>query len=177
MGSFSRGKCSFVLNIAEAKLFGGWARGIPDGVKVANEHFLVGLETKVNFLAGIGVVWIFGAVVEDADGVEFCALGQPFRGVATSDGIIEGLYPIKSTGVSTAPIREAADDFLATLSTADLSRTHFAINDPEWRDWSNVDVGIFPRRGISFEDMSDTQKDAAWNNFVSPPSINPRCWL
>jgi len=91
------------------------------------------------------------------------ALGQPFRGVATSEGIVEGLFPIKSTGVSTMPIRVAADRFLATLSTADLSRSHFAINDPEWRDWSNVDVGIFPRRGISFEDMSDSQKDAAWN--------------
>ena len=91
------------------------------------------------------------------------ALGQPFRGVATSDGIDSGLFPIKSTGVSTAPIREAADNFLATLSTADLSRTHFAINDPEWRDWSNVDVGIFPRRGISLEDMTEAQKDAAWN--------------
>ena len=91
------------------------------------------------------------------------ALGQAFRGVATSGGIVEGLFPIKSTGVSTAPIREAADEFLATLSTADLSRTHFAINDPEWRDWSNVDVGIFPRRGMSFEDMNETQKAAAWN--------------
>ena len=91
------------------------------------------------------------------------ALGHPFRGVATSAGIVEGLFPIKSTGVSTMPIRVAAESFLATLSTADLSRSHFAINDPEWRDWSNVDVGIFPRRGISLEDMNDSQKDAAWN--------------
>jgi hypothetical protein len=91
------------------------------------------------------------------------ALGQPFRGVATSGGINSGLFPIRATGVSTAPVKEAADNFLSTLSTADLSRTHFAINDPEWRDWSNVDVGIFPRRGISLEDMSEMQKDAAWN--------------
>ena len=90
------------------------------------------------------------------------ALGQPFHGVTTSDGINPGLFPIKSTGVSTAPIREAADRFLATLSTADLSRVHFAINDPEWRDWSNVDVGIFPRRGISLEEMNEAQKDSAW---------------
>ncbi|MBM87584.1 MAG: hypothetical protein CMQ41_04345 [Gammaproteobacteria bacterium] len=91
------------------------------------------------------------------------ALGQPFRGVATTDGIIEGLYPIKSTGVSTLPIRQAAETFLESLSTADLSRTHYAIGDPEWRDWSNVDVGIFPRRGMSLEDMDDNQKEAAWD--------------
>ena len=91
------------------------------------------------------------------------AMGQPFRGMATSAGIIEGLYPIRATGVSTDSIRAAADAFLATLNTAELSRTHFAINDPEWRDWSNVDVGIFPRRGVSLEEMSGGQKTAAWN--------------
>ena len=91
------------------------------------------------------------------------ALGQPFRGVVTSAGLIEGLYPLRVTGVSTGPVRVAAERFLATLSTVDLSRSHFAVDDPEWRDWSNVDVGIFPRRGISLEEMSPEQKDAAWN--------------
>lgn len=91
------------------------------------------------------------------------ALGEPFVGLTTSAGKIEGLFPLRSTGVSTLPIMHAADAFLATLSTIDLSRTHFSIDDPEWRDWSNVDVGIFPRRGISLEEMSEQQKRAAWN--------------
>ncbi len=91
------------------------------------------------------------------------AMGQPFRGVATSAGIVEGLYPLRATGVSTEPIRTAAERMLATLNTADLSRSHFAIDDPEWRDWSNVDVGIYPRRGISLEEMSAEQKEAAWD--------------
>ena len=90
------------------------------------------------------------------------ALGQPFQGVTTSDGIIQGLFPVKSTGQQTTLIREAAERFLATISTADLSRVHFAISDPEWRDWSNVDVGIFPRRGISLEEMNEEQKESAW---------------
>ncbi len=91
------------------------------------------------------------------------ALGEPFSGVTISSGKIEGLFPVKSTGISTAPILQAAQDFLNTLSTIDLSRTHFSIDDPEWRDWSNVDVGIFPRRGISLEEMNSDQKSAAWN--------------
>ena len=90
------------------------------------------------------------------------ALGQPFQGVTTSDGIIQGLFPVKSTGQQTTLIREAAERFLAPMSTADLSRVHFAISDPEWRDWSNVDVGIFPRRGISLEEMNEEQKESAW---------------
>lgn len=91
------------------------------------------------------------------------AMAQPFRGVATSSGIVEGLFPIHATGVSTQSVRAAADKFLATLNTAELSRTHFAIDDPEWRNWSNVDVGIFARHGLSLEEMTEPQKTAAWN--------------
>ena len=91
------------------------------------------------------------------------AMGEPFRGLTTSDGPIEGLFEIRETGVSTAPVLEAANTFLATLDTVQLSRSQFGIEDPEWRDWSNVDVGIYSRRGISLEEMSEEQKAAAWN--------------
>ena len=90
------------------------------------------------------------------------AMGEPFRGLTTSNGLVEGLYPLRKTGVSTASVREAAEAMLATLGTAELSRAHFAIEDPEWRDWSNVDVGIFARRGVSLEEMNEEQKAAAW---------------
>lgn len=91
------------------------------------------------------------------------AMGEPFRGLTTSDGLIEGLFEARETGVSTAPVLEAANALLATLDTAQLSRSHFGIQDPEWRDWSNVDVGIYSRRGISLEEMDEGQKAAAWN--------------
>lgn len=91
------------------------------------------------------------------------AIGQPFRGVTTSDGLVEGLFPLKNTGASTAAIAAAASAFLATLDTGELSRTQYAVDDPEWRNWSNVDVGIFSRHGVSLEEMSEQQKSAAWN--------------
>ncbi|MDE0716045.1 MAG: DUF3500 domain-containing protein [Gammaproteobacteria bacterium] len=91
------------------------------------------------------------------------AMGEPFRGLTTSDGLIEGLFEVRETGVSTAPVLEAANAFLATLNPAQLSRLHFGIEDLEWRHWSNVDVGIFSRRGVSLEEMDEEQKAAAWN--------------
>ncbi|GJM14020.1 MAG: hypothetical protein DHS20C12_24230 [Pseudohongiella sp.] len=91
------------------------------------------------------------------------AIGQPFRGVATSDGVRDGLFLLKTTGASTASIVSAASSFLGTLSDAELSRTHYAVDDPEWRNWSNVDVGIFSRHGVSLEEMSAGQKAAAWS--------------
>ena len=91
------------------------------------------------------------------------AMGQPFLGVATSQGIIEGLFPMQDTGLSTASLAEAGAAFLASLDDIHLSRSHFPIDDPEWRNWSNVDVGIFARHGVSLEEMNDSQKAAAWN--------------
>ena len=90
------------------------------------------------------------------------AIGQPFRGVATSTGVVSDLFPLKSTGASTAMIVSAASTFLGTLNNAELSRTQYAVDDPEWRNWSNVDVGVFSRYGVSLEEMSDQQKTAAW---------------
>ena len=91
------------------------------------------------------------------------AIGEPFRGVATSDGVVSDLFPLKSTGASTASIVSAASSFLSTLSDAELSRTQYAVDDPEWQNWSNVDVGIFSRHGVSLEEMSEQQKTAAWD--------------
>ncbi len=91
------------------------------------------------------------------------ALGQAFQGVRTSDGLIEGLFPLQDTGLSTASLAEAGAAFLASLNDIHLSRAHFPVDDPEWRNWSNVDVGIFARHGVSLEEMDATQKAAAWN--------------
>jgi len=96
-----------------------------------------------------------------AQGAE--AMGQAFVGVTTSAGKEQGLFPLRTTGVSTTGVIDAASEFLGTLSPAELSRTHFSFNDPEWRNWSNVDVGIFARHGVSLEEMNASQKAAAWN--------------
>ncbi|MBT8146428.1 MAG: DUF3500 domain-containing protein, partial [Gammaproteobacteria bacterium] len=50
------------------------------------------------------------------------AIGDPYVGLTTSDGLRTGLFPIRSTGVSTAPIVAAAEQFLATLDDVHLSR-------------------------------------------------------
>ncbi|MDG0997464.1 MAG: DUF3500 domain-containing protein, partial [Gammaproteobacteria bacterium] len=95
------------------------------------------------------------------------ALGEPYAGVVVSDGKRDGLFPIESTGVSTDSIVGAATEWLSLLDDAQLSRSQFAIDDPEWRNWSNVDVGIFARLGLSLEEMNGAQKMAAWNLFES----------
>ena len=90
------------------------------------------------------------------------ALSEPYVGIATSKGITPGLFPIKSTGVSTEPVRQAAEKLLATLTRAQVFKTLFAVDDVEWRKWSNVDNGIYVRQGISLEEMTAPQREAAF---------------
>ncbi len=94
--------------------------------------------------------------------IEAAALAEAFKGVRTGDGLQKGLFPIRSTGVTTAPIVSAAKQYLELLSTPELIRSQFAIDDPEWRRWFNVDNGIYVRQGLSLKEMSEDQRTAAW---------------
>ena len=103
------------------------------------------------------------------------AIAEPYTGVVSSTGRVDGLFPVQVTGASTDMVVHAANLFLSALSPLQLSRTQFAVDDPEWRHWSNVDVGIFARFGVSLEEMSDQQKAAAWNllsESLSPAGLN-----
>lgn len=87
------------------------------------------------------------------------ALAEPFRGV-TIDGTIEpSLFKTGSTGVSTAPVVTAAENFLAALSAAQQKAATFPVDDEEWRKWANVHR--YQRQGIGFKDMTEPQREAA----------------
>ena len=64
-------------------------------------------------------------------------LADPFRGITTDGRIEPGLFPIRSTGVSTAPVRRAAEAFLSALTGPQRAKTMFPVDDPEWRKWMN----------------------------------------
>jgi hypothetical protein len=87
-------------------------------------------------------------------------LAEPYRGV-TSGAPEGGLFPIRATGVSTEPVRRAAQAFLAALTPAQRARTTYRIDDIEWRKWANQDIYI--RQGVSFLDMSEAQRERAFD--------------
>ena len=86
-------------------------------------------------------------------------LAEPYVGVVTSEGVPPGLFEIRSTGVSTEPVRRAADGFLTSLTDAQREKTRFPVDDPEWRKWMNQHFYI--RQGIGFDEMTDAQRHAA----------------
>lgn len=82
-------------------------------------------------------------------------------GITTDGNVIEGLFPIRSTGVSTEPICTTAETFLASLTDGQRSAIQFPIDDEEWRLWSNIDT--YQRQGVSLEEMTQAQRDAAFD--------------
>ena len=87
-------------------------------------------------------------------------LSEPFTGITTRGTIAPGLFTVKSTGVSTDPVRKAADAFLAALSVPVRAATQFRVDDPEWRKWMNQD--FYVRQGVSFKDMTEPQREAGF---------------
>jgi hypothetical protein len=87
-------------------------------------------------------------------------LAEPFKGITTDGKVVPGLYSTRSTGVSTAPVRKAAEDFLAALGAEKRAKSVFPVDDPEWRKWMNQHFYI--RQGTSFEEMTEAQREAAF---------------
>ena len=87
-------------------------------------------------------------------------LAAPFKGITTSGDVMPGLFEIKPAGVSTEPVRTAAVAFIETLNPVQLARTMYPVDDLEWRKWMNQH--FYARQGVSFADMTDRQREAAF---------------
>src|SRR5690606_20819714 len=84
---------------------------------------------------------------------------EPFGGAPANGPPAHGLYRLQETGVSTAPLAQAARAFLAALTPAQRERSTFRIDDPEWRQWTNH--GHATRRGIALAEMDERARKAA----------------
>jgi Protein of unknown function (DUF3500) len=87
-------------------------------------------------------------------------LAEPFRGITTNSEIIPGLFAIEKTGVSLAPLMEAARTFLAALTAQQTKGARFAIGDEAWRKWSNIHPWLM-RHGVCLADLDGPQREAA----------------
>ena len=89
------------------------------------------------------------------------AAAEPFKGITSDGKVIAGLFGIQKTGVSTALIRHAVEDFLGSLSAEQRRKTVFPIDTDQWRKWSNIHPTLM-RHGTPLFEMSDLQRDHAF---------------
>ncbi len=83
----------------------------------------------------------------------------PFTGVTRDGKAVPDLFRVAQTGVSTAPVQQAAAAFLASLDAAQRRKILFPVDDEEWRRWDNRHFAT--RQGIGFFEMSAAQRALA----------------
>lgn len=88
------------------------------------------------------------------------ALAEPFKGITAAGDVQPGLFEMRKTGVSTEPIREAAEAFLASLTLERRKGATFDVEAGEWRQWSNVHPFLM-RHGQLLEDLDDAGRELA----------------
>ncbi len=92
---------------------------------------------------------------------EIRAFADEFTGITTNGQIVDGLFSIQPSDTDTNEVRDAATQFLQTLSAEQLGNTQYSADSLEWRRWANQ--SIYHREGISFDAMNELQKQAARN--------------
>ncbi|MFF4252144.1 DUF3500 domain-containing protein [Streptomyces sp. NPDC001663] len=83
-----------------------------------------------------------------------------FKGVTTDGKLVDDLYSIHSTDVSTDGIVKAAQAFLDGLSAKERKSATFDVDDDEWLAWSNVDG--YQRKGVRMGDITEKQRDLGY---------------
>lgn len=79
-------------------------------------------------------------------------LSAPLAGLSADGSVRSGLVPLAPTGVSVAPIAEAAQAFLAALNPAQRQAAQLPLEAEERRTWINVHMNFF-RHGVMLEDL------------------------
>jgi hypothetical protein len=85
---------------------------------------------------------------------------EPFWGLTTDGIVIPGLFPLRTTGVSTDPIRHAAIELLNMLDPHQRQQVQFDVTSDVWRRWWNIHPFLM-RHGLLLEDLESDQRDAA----------------
>ena len=98
-------------------------------------------------------------VVLDLVDERLAELQRPLVGI-TTDGIVRRGLRARGNAVSTAPITDAALEFLQALGDEQRRRATLAMDAIEWRQWFNVHMNHV-RHGVMLEDLAPAQRDAA----------------
>jgi hypothetical protein len=85
---------------------------------------------------------------------------EPLIGISTDGNIRRGLFPLRATGASTAPILDAALGFLSALDPEQRKKAVYDLEATERRLWFNIHPFVF-RHGVILEDLSPAQRQAA----------------
>ena len=86
------------------------------------------------------------------------ALKEDFKGLTATGEVVGSLFPLQPTGVSLAPLRDAANAFLASLDGRERAAVSFPVEGETWRQWSNIHRNLM-RHGLCLVELSEQQRE------------------
>lgn len=84
----------------------------------------------------------------------------PVTGIETSGGVVDGLFPLQSTGLSFDPVVRARKALVEALSQNQGDAMQFPIDSDNWRRWSNIHRFLM-RHGLLLDDLDSIQRELA----------------
>ncbi len=102
----------------------------------------------------------FPPFLQDMFDAATAALAQPLVGISSDGNVRPGLFPLRATGVTTAPILDAAQNFLAALDATQRAKVVLDTEADERRLWFNIHPYVY-RHGLMLEDLAPAQREAA----------------
>ncbi|MFJ9897504.1 DUF3500 domain-containing protein [Streptomyces sp. NPDC091280] len=82
------------------------------------------------------------------------------KGVTADGTVVDDLFTVHSTGVSTDGLVKAAQAFLDGLSAKERKSCTFDVDADEWTAWSNVDG--YDRKGVRMGDLTEKKRDLGY---------------
>ncbi len=89
------------------------------------------------------------------------ALEDQFKGITADGAPVPDLFPLCSTGVSTQPLIDRVNDFLASLDDAQRQAVTFPVDSEVWRHWSNIHRNVM-RHGLCLADLTERQRELVY---------------
>jgi hypothetical protein len=76
-------------------------------------------------------------------------------------GLTLGVLPGIARQRAAAGMARAATEFLSSLTAEQRTKAVHAVGSPEWTRWNFIPASMFPRNGISFKELNQTQRQRA----------------
>ena len=87
-------------------------------------------------------------------------LNEPFKGITTAGKVIPDLFSLRHEDAPTAAMVDAANQFLAQLSSEQRAAACLEIDSHHWRNWQYTEIYV-DRHGLRLEEIEPTLREAA----------------
>jgi hypothetical protein len=90
------------------------------------------------------------------------SLQQDFMGLTMVGEVVQNLFPLRATGVSTRPMITAVTEFWSSLDAEQRAAVSFPVWSEQWRHWSNIHRNVM-RHGLCFAELGERQLKLAYD--------------